>query len=429
MKKISRAVFLVLGISIPVFNVGAVIQLTATPDPIWYGSSTTAANCSVTFPTLLPLSQPKTLIVDNNLPVGSVLYSWDYSDFMPDIHSVCSGVSSSMVNSITSNSYVRSQILLLNLSSVQVSGNTLFKTSNPGIGLKIYSKYTSKGIGNTGSSTSPESTTFHDSGDVVGVESPLSAVARYFPTHFFPITNSASSPYTIFYDSSANHSKLSFRGELIKIQEVPESSGLQLLLGGGQFDITFNSNVSNTGLYGGVINLDSILGGGGINIVHPTCQLRGTTDYQVNLGSWESVSSSSLPAYSESKPVDINIECSGKLNNVEFSFQDTGSSSLSNRNISVYDGIGGQQINGLEIEMSYAGSRIDVHKISESPTSYKVNTGSHGSVKTNPTDTSFNSQSHAQFEARFVQRAAITRGGSSYTGPVTGQVNMFITYN
>lgn len=77
--------------------------------------------------------------------------------------------------------------------------------------------------------------------------------------------------------------------------------------------------------------------------------------------------------------------------------------------------------------MSYGGSRIDVHKISESPNSYKINTGSHGSVSTNP-GTSFNSQSQVQFGARFVQRSAITLGGNTYTGPVVGQVNMFLTY-
>ena len=76
--------------------------------------------------------------------------------------------------------------------------------------------------------------------------------------------------------------------------------------------------------------------------------------------------------------------------------------------------------------MSYNGSRINVNSPSESPDTYKTNTGSHGT--TNPSDESFNSQSVARFGARFVQRSTITRDGTNYAGPVTGKVNMFVTY-
>lgn len=423
MKRISRKAFWILGLPFLAFDVAASIQVESSP--ITWSNGVKASECSFIFSTVLPLSQPKTLIVDNNLPNATVLYSWGYSDFIPNIVSACGAVSdSSPVNSISVPlASATTMLMFYGFNSSLLAGQALLPTSNPGVGLKVYYQYAAKGTGNTGLSKY-SSTQLNP--DIIGVETPINTSLPIFVNTFYPITNNSSPPYIFSFSPSANYSILMMRGELIKVGQVTESSGLQLS-SNPTIGYTFSNGAAGAG--GSNINLNEILGGGGINIVHPTCQLRGSTDYQVNLGSWESASSSSLPAYSEAKPVDINIECSGKLNNVEFSFQDSGSSSLSNRNISVYDSIGGQPINGLEIEMSYAGTRIDVHKISESPTSYKINTGSHGSVKTNPTDTSFNSQSQAQFEARFVQRAAITRGGSSYAGPVTGQVNMFITYN
>ncbi|AKE59673.1 hypothetical protein F384_14460 [Citrobacter amalonaticus Y19] len=112
---------------------------------------------------------------------------------------------------------------------------------------------------------------------------------------------------------------------------------------------------------------------------------------------------------------------------MKFSFQDASSGGLINRNISVYDS-GGQYIDGLEIEMSYNGSRIDVNTTIAPYPSFPISTGSKGQVKANTQDLSYSSQDTAQFGARFVQRGAIKRNGVSYTGPVTGQVNMTVTY-
>lgn len=427
MRKLNKCAVWILGLYLSVTNVKAAITVTNGSPITWGVSSTVAAYCSVTLPTLKPLSQSRTLIIDNNLPIGSVLHSWGYSDFVPDMHFVCLRGEESTVNSMTTDS--SSATISVFLNGVQsLAGTMMIPTSNPGIGLKLYYTYTEKGSGNTGTSTRPESTELLSAdGTVIGAEFPIVSAVPIFIAKFHPVTNSTSPPYKRFFDGTANYFKVSLRGELIKIGQVTESVGLQVSNPGSMFGIAFSNGLQGAG--GGIISGTEILGSGGINTVNSTCRLRGSTDYSVELGSWESMSPGNLPAYSESKPVDINLECSGKLNNVEFSFQDTGSSSLSNRNISVYDRIGGQPIDGLEIEMSYAGSRIDVHKISESPASYKINTGAHGSVKTNPADTSFDSQSQAQFGARFIQRAAIMRAGNAYTGPVTGQVNMFVTYN
>lgn len=41
----------------------------------------------------------------------------------------------------------------------------------------------------------------------------------------------------------------------------------------------------------------------------------------------------------------------------------------------------------------------------------------------------YDSVGTAAFQARYVQSAAVTRAGANYTGPVTGKVNMYVTYD
>ena len=65
------------------------ITLNLTQIPTWPSNGTPAANCSFSYPTLQPLSQQRTLLVDNSLPNGSVLYSWGYNDFAPGFITMC----------------------------------------------------------------------------------------------------------------------------------------------------------------------------------------------------------------------------------------------------------------------------------------------------------------------------------------------------
>ncbi|VFS58420.1 Uncharacterised protein [Leminorella grimontii] len=128
----------------------------------------------------------------------------------------------------------------------------------------------------------------------------------------------------------------------------------------------------------------------------------------------------SLPAYGPIVPVDINLECSGRVDNISFRFEDVGSSPLTNNNISLYDS-GGTKIDGLEIVLFYGSNKINADNVSQ------VGLGSWGETNTNPKDTSFK-PSIARFTAYYAQRAPIQRNGVSYTGPVTGKVNMYVTY-
>ncbi|CAI9387179.1 MULTISPECIES: hypothetical protein [Citrobacter] len=414
--------------------------------PFYWNNNTTLqrANCSVSFSGQQPLSQSRTLIVDDNIANGATLYSWDYGDFIPNITFRCNSGAGGPYY-LDGQPYQISSFGFTNSISGGFgfrygtfnSTTQTFSTTNPGIGMKLYVKLVSSGstpIGYTPASTGYSSSSAFNyvvtttAPASTGVEYPVTSVLgeNAITTFFEPIYNAASKQFT--FSGSDHFATYAVRGELIKINDVQASPNLSLSSGFDFFTkygvwgvnyITTNSGVPT-----------SIIGSGGITVIKPTCRLRGATNYQVNLGTWTDVAGRNtgvLPAYGAIKPIDLNIECSGKVNNVKFSFQDAGSDGLLNRNITVYDS-GGQFIEGLEIEMSYNGSRIDVNTTIAPYPSFPVSTGSKGQVKTNTQDLSYSSQDTAQFGARFVQRGAIKRNGASYTGPVTGQVNMTVTY-
>lgn len=414
--------------------------------PFYWNNNTTLqrANCSVSFTGQQPLSQPRTLIVDNNLANGATLYSWDYGDFIPNITFRCNSgaggpyyydaqpyqiASFGAVNYITGG---------LGFRGIFNSTTQTFSTTNPGIGMKLYVKLVNSGSTPIGYTPSFISYTSSSAFSYAGTPSDSISIGGEYPVSFAnindnfintmlqPIYNTASKQFT--FSGSDHFATYAVRGELIKINDVQASSNLSLSSG---FDFTTMFGGWGANRYGSSFGAPtSIMGSGGITVIKPTCRLRGATQYQVNLGTWTDVAgrnTGTLPAYGAIKPINLNIECSGKLNNVKFSFQDASSGGLINRNITVYDS-GGQFIDGLEIEMSYNGSRIDVNTTIAPYPSFPVSTGSKGQVKTNTQDLSYNSQETAQFGARFVQRSAIKRNGVSYTGPVTGQVNMTVTY-
>ncbi|MFH2256193.1 hypothetical protein ABK734_20750 [Enterobacter sp. KE9933] len=108
------------------------------------------------------------------------------------------------------------------------------------------------------------------------------------------------------------------------------------------------------------------------------------------------------------------------LYHVRFRFEDAGSSPSGNKNISLYDTAGGSKVSGLEIEMLYNGNRINVDNVTT------TDTGGHGVTKPYPAaQPLYDSVSNAAFQARFVQNGNIT----SNVGPVTGKVNMYVTYD
>ncbi|HIF5903115.1 TPA: hypothetical protein ACX3HX_005893, partial [Raoultella ornithinolytica] len=82
------------------------------------------------------------------------------------------------------------------------------------------------------------------------------------------------------------------------------------------------------------------------------------------------------------------------------------------------------KVDGLEIELLYNGMKVNVDNTTV------TDTGSHGATKVSPASLPlYDSVGTAAFQARYVQSAAVTRAGADYTGPVTGKVNMYVTYD
>lgn len=80
--------------------------------------------------------------------------------------------------------------------------------------------------------------------------------------------------------------------------------------------------------------------------------------------------------------------------------------------------------------MRYNNSRINVGKSTDAASVLsKVSVGARTGGSGPYTSRSFTGATPAQFTAHFVQRTSITQGGALYAGPVSGQVNIWVTYN
>lgn len=117
----------------------------------------------------------------------------------------------------------------------------------------------------------------------------------------------------------------SIRAELIKTGDITSYGALSVI--GADAGTT---TVTITGQ--SPVNPGALLSGNAITIQPVACRLRGATDYQISLGRWVNLASNSvqpnvsLPYTGNIEPINLKLECSGKLDNVEFSFHDTGSS-------------------------------------------------------------------------------------------------------
>lgn len=424
-----KGITLAVTFSVAAWNAGAVTIYTGTPT---WGNGAPAADCYLTYPTVRPLSQQRTLLVDNNRSNGSVLFSWDYADFAPNFNTTC--YQRTTYNGAVNVTSGPPALIISSTIRTAVYGSSSYSTyptNIPGIGLRMYVKGISTGsvrtgIGAVGFYWNSASVSTISGGSTSPISEYLIATsyADKIQVDFNSVLTSTPPVYTSIFDAQGHFAVFSIRGELVKTGVIAQSQNFLKIPDEAIFSHTL------TGGFTTGISTSEILGSNGIALAYPACRLRGSTNYQVGLGQWIDVAgrnSGSLPAYGAIKPIDINLECSGKTNNVKFSFQDASSGGLLNRNISVYDS-GGQYIEGLEIEMSYNGSRIDVNTTVAPFPSFPVSIGSKGQVKANAEDLSYSSQDTAQFGARFVQRSAIKRNGVSYTGPVMGQVNMTVTY-
>ncbi|MBU1391025.1 MAG: hypothetical protein KJ552_04580 [Gammaproteobacteria bacterium] len=334
----------------------------------------------------------KILTINNSIPNGTVLHSWGYGSLL--------GAHSFSCTTLNRNIPVSDYLDFSFEYQTRTPG--YFQTNNPGIGLKLYAKQ--KVIKNV---SVPSQLTL----PLSDIETMLSGDTKF--KYSFHTVNVGTQGYS--YLANDFLVQLEFRAELVKvgrISELPQESSLRVdyFFGDRAFFIYNSHDLYEQGeLYEPATEL-------GIKIIQPSCRLSAPSDYAVDLGSFRSVTS--VPQYGDVKPIVIGLDCNGKPNNVDISFQDASGSYLSNGSVKLHDSSTGIPIEGLEAQMTYNGVPIMVNNSRVASNALaKINLGSLG-------------QSQSQtvvsetFGVRFVQRGPIT-----HVGPVKGAVNIFVTYN
>lgn len=390
-----------------------------------------AGTCSYIVPDMRPLQVPRTLVVDSAVPVGTVLYSWDFNSFLPGFRIQCtgSGIDNSTNYTNVNNGSISGNLILSNFRFTGMTVSPLFSSTNPvyattlaGIGIRLSVKAdTDSAVDGSGTNYSyvslyrvnGQSQVYPAPRDVVYVWGGSTGPEANLYTRVF---STGTSPKRHSIKTIAQG--VSVKADLIKTADTVQYGSLGV---GGTPSTTW----SVTAVLSPALPTD-FLAGNAITVVSPSCRLR-TTDYTISMGTWaaDTVNHTGAPATGAAVPVGLDLECSGKVADVQFRFEDTGSSpsSLAEKNITLYDG-GGNKVNGLEIQMKYNGERINVDGVTQ------TSTGSHGQVRTDAEQVPlYTSNSQAMFTANYIQNGPITVGGNNYTGPVSGKVNVWVTYN
>ncbi|KML22928.1 hypothetical protein VL10_14615 [Leclercia adecarboxylata] len=374
--------------------------------------NTVAATCTGFWPDNRPFQVPRTIQVDNSMPNGTVLYSWDYVDFLPNMGISCT--SGTLNDQATTSTPYPPVEFYVYLSAPTKMTLTVNGTAVP-VQLKLY-------VRNDGSFPScawPDMTCVSNNtgfikGNVIhtwpfaGNEGPLDSTVSSL---------GSGQKGNIFADSkgvnwigfaSGTMPTLSVRAELIKTGNFtasmygPAKSNSDLIY-------VYAAQTSDQ---------KSLLGGLGITLAPAGCRLR-TKDYTIPMGNW-SATDAALPAEGPTVPVALATECNGAVNNVKFMFQDAGSSPSTSGRVSLYDA-NGNKIDGLSIALSYNGTSVPVDGATY------FNAGAFGQKSP---DQSYQPANDATFSAKYVQdKPGITRSGTNYSGAVSGKVNMFVTYN
>ena len=389
-----------------------------------------AGTCTYTIPENKPLSVNRTLVLDNSVPVGTSLYTLPYESFLQfSVQCQSSGIG----NNDPKISTTASAGTFVNLGS-SFAGDTgtapyYTFTNNSGIAIKFTYRF------NTSGEACANCAPFPASGDVsfgkysaisrlngndasAGFESGKQRYQDFLGSYAFVVVGSADGKY-YFVSPQANHStsqSYSVKAELIKTGDIVYDD-IPLKLKSGGIVQVYANGVYNT------YNFD--IGGGGIKIVRPTCKLD-TKNYTIPMSSWVSIDPvakpGAFPAYGSQVPVNITMQCSGKVDDTQISFEDA-NSLTTRQDVGLYDSAGGSLIDGLAVQLLYKNAVVPTDNT-------KLTISGLGSTKSSPDSTPlFNSLSTINFNARYVQTAAIKKNGANYTGPVVGKVNIWVTYN
>jgi hypothetical protein len=371
----------------------------------------TAGTCTAVVTELAPLSVPRTLVVDPSTPNGTVLYKWGYDDFIPNFDFTCVGTGD---YAQSGNSFAPMVINFPGSFNGPTQALGYVFSSASSIGLRVF--YTAIAQA-------------HPVGSVISVGGVPVQVGVEKLLQTTGIGGDLASNIGVppsYFDPTRNKFTYKFRAELVKVNNIDYNTTKPLRVSG-------SVGLMSPGVYGlspTYLAVPNVLGTDGITIVKPACKLSVPSDYSVNLGRWEYRGKNvNFPVRGDVSPINLALECNGGVNNVSIAFQDAGDKLQTNSSVGLYDNLGGK-IEGLDIEIIYKGSLQTVNTLATSPSSFSKRNlgprnGGSGSFD-NRTFTSINAES---FGARFVQRAAITKNGIPYIGPVFGRVNLFVTYN
>ena len=389
-----------------------------------------AGTCIYTIPDNKPLSVNRTLVLDNSLPVGTTLYTIPYSAFMNFVMQ-CGG--SGLGNNdpeITSWSTGATYALLWTSFSGDTGTAPYYTyTNNSGIAIKYTFRV------NTGPNRNLKFIIFPASGDVSqglyssltrfdyndagsGFQSGKAKYQDFIVSNAFVGVSHADGKY--YFTDPTNYMQtiqtFSVMAELIKIGDIIYNDVPLKLKYSGGIQVHANTAYHNN-------SFD--IGGGGIKIVRPTCKLD-TKNYTIPMSSWVSIDPvakpGAFPAYGSQVPVNITMQCSGKVDDTQISFEDA-NSLTTRQDVGLYDSAGGSLIDGLAVQLLYKNAVVPTDNT-------KLTISGLGSTKSSPDSTPlFNSLSTINFNARYVQTGAIKKNGNNYTGPVVGKVNIWVTYN
>lgn len=386
----------------------------------WYtgtNAGKAAGTCIYQIPDIRPFQVARTLVVDNSIATGTVLFSWDYSNFLPNIGVKCtgSGIANSTGDMVYNGKVVNINAALLEM-AMSGSSHTdgIFPTNISGLGIKLYVKAHSAVLTSYNGNRyqwiylyNTESGTLYANKDVEYLYLRTPRLSNNVQ-----IKGTAINSYSL-----GGEALLSIRGELVKTGNISGYGALSLASSTMSWTtMAIHSPALPTNLFAG----------SAITVAAPSCILD-QTDYTIPMGRWvgDTYKYTGAIARGNDVPIKLSLKCSGRLSNVYFKFSDAGSSpnSGTERNISLYDSNGGK-IDNLGIELRYNGNRVNIDGTTT------INTGSHGTAKTDASSTPvYDSSSSVNFTANYLQTGNIVRNGNPYTGPVSGKLNMMVTYN
>ena len=369
-----------------------------TANYFWSENGKLAATCTFSWPDQNRLLTPQTVVVDNSMPDNTVLASWGYEqfyDFTVDCQSSGTHSTTPQLNFGSGSSKTSLPQIDINLNNYHINIH--------GVEFVVYGQTDTPDILCTPVCAHGEYAMQTDAPPLTEIKNP-DRLSIYMQQQ--PVMNT-STDYVI--QSVRSHIK--YRAELIKSGTVSaEDSGKKVILNGGDalfFISDYYNAIDFQEIYAGTTE---------VSVLVNNCKLK-TKDYTIPMGNWDVRSSSALPANGSEVPVNVSLQCDGETPHVRFRFEDAGTSLLPNHNLRLYDAQGNEKIDGLEIEMLYNGAHLDIDNTT------LVDTGAHGTAGATGAD------STAKFTARYVQRSEITKNGNAYVGPVTGKVNMWVTYD